>query len=211
MARARNQYDEAERLARRSLSIIEKRWGPQDPYAAYALQELAEALIARGELKEVEPMLLPSPKRFSKRMRGRNTRTSLATTRIRASYHLEKREYAKARELAQRTLQAFEKTSGAAFGKTWDVLGQAEEGLKNFERAEELLRRGAAVREKLLGEDHPDVFESLDHLAKVEGELGKQAEADALAKRAMGLREAGGGTASGVETPQSREAHPRNR
>ena len=102
-------------------------------------------------------------------------------------------------------LQAFEKTSGAAFGKTWDVLGQAEEGLKNFERAEELLRRGLAVREKLLGEDHPDVFESLDHLAKVEGELGKQAEADALAKRAMGLREAGGG-ASAVRRPVSRSS-----
>ena len=32
VARARNQYDEAERLARRSLSIIEKRWlAPSTP------------------------------------------------------------------------------------------------------------------------------------------------------------------------------------
>ena len=43
-----------------------------------ALQELAEALIARGDLTDVEPMLL-APKRFSKRVRERNTLISRGT------------------------------------------------------------------------------------------------------------------------------------
>ena len=68
--------------------------------------------------------------------------------------------------------------------------GKAEEGLKHLDGAEELLRRGLAVREKALGENHPDVLESLDHLAGVESELGRKAEATASsAKRAAALRE----------------------
>ena len=84
------------------------------------------------------------------------------------------------------------KTTGAghpASGGILVTMGRAEEGLKKLERASELIRRGLEVQEKSLAADHPDLLESVDLLARVERERGRGAEADALVKRALALRE----------------------
>jgi hypothetical protein len=105
---------------------------------------------------------------------------------------LNQHEYAKAKVLAARALVTLVKTMGAghpASGKILVTMGQAEHGLKNLERASELIRRGLNVQEKSLAANHPATIESMELLATVERELGRGAEADALSKRAEGLRE----------------------
>jgi hypothetical protein len=66
-------------------------------------------------------------------------------------------------------------------------------------RAEPLLRRALTIREKALGEDHPNVAEILESLAEVCRLTDRAEEAAALEARARAIRdrhaakEAGGG------------------
>jgi Flp pilus assembly protein TadD len=55
--------------------------------------------------------------------------------------------------------------------------------------AEPLHRRALALRERVLGPDHPDVAQSISNLAVVLAALGRPAEAEPLHRRALALRE----------------------
>jgi tetratricopeptide (TPR) repeat protein len=60
--------------------------------------------------------------------------------------------------------------------------------LKYFEQAETLYKRSLALKEKVLGPNHPEVAESLEDLARNYQESGQQAQADLLYKRAEAIR-----------------------
>jgi tetratricopeptide (TPR) repeat protein len=63
----------------------------------------------------------------------------------------------------------------------------------NYEASEELARRAIAIRESLLGTDHPDVAESLNVLGNALQNTGQLEEAEAVHRRALTLREAAEG------------------
>jgi len=57
-------------------------------------------------------------------------------------------------------------------------------------KGREFIRFSAlAIREKALGPDHPDVAKSLNNLAEVYREQGRNADAEALYQRALAIRE----------------------
>ncbi len=58
-----------------------------------------------------------------------------------------------------------------------------------YGKAESLLKRGLAIREKALGPEHPDVAGSLNNLAALYDDQGKYAEAEPLVKRALAIAE----------------------
>ena len=55
--------------------------------------------------------------------------------------------------------------------------------------AEPLYRRALAIREEKLGDDHPDVAQSLNNLALLLKTQGKLAEAEPLSRRALDIFE----------------------
>jgi len=57
-----------------------------------------------------------------------------------------------------------------------------------FDQAEALYKRSLAMKEKVLGTDHPEVAESLEDLARNYQERGQKAQADLLYKRAEIIR-----------------------
>ena len=58
-----------------------------------------------------------------------------------------------------------------------------------FSEAEPPYQRALAIREKVLGPDHPDVAQSLNNLAALYHEQGKHATAEPLYQRALAIRE----------------------
>ena len=55
--------------------------------------------------------------------------------------------------------------------------------------AEQLLQRSLAIREKVLGHEHPDVAESLNNLAELYDDQGRFAEAEPLYQRSLSIWE----------------------
>jgi class 3 adenylate cyclase/Tfp pilus assembly protein PilF len=76
-------------------------------------------------------------------------------------------------------------TAGAILN---DVGAYLRDGAARSE-AEPLLRRALALRERVLGPDHPDLATSLDNLAQLYGATGRPAEAEPLYQRALAVRE----------------------
>ncbi len=58
-----------------------------------------------------------------------------------------------------------------------------------YEQAEPLLQRALAIRERVLGADHPDTASSLIDLARLYKDQGKYEEAEPLFQRALEIRE----------------------
>jgi tetratricopeptide (TPR) repeat protein len=68
-----------------------------------------------------------------------------------------------------------------------------------YAEAEPLIKRSLAIREKVLGSDHPDVARSLNNLADLYERQGRYAEAQPLFERALSIR----GRAVGPDHPDT--------
>ena len=63
--------------------------------------------------------------------------------------------------------------------------------------AEPLYQRSLAIREKVLGRDHPEVANSLSTLAELYRTQGRYADAEPLYKRSLAIREKALGRSGG--------------
>jgi tetratricopeptide (TPR) repeat protein len=68
-------------------------------------------------------------------------------------------------------------------------LGQVAKVQGRYAEAEPLIRRSLAIREKVLGREHPDVARSLNNLADLYERQRRYAEAQPLFERALAIRE----------------------
>jgi tetratricopeptide (TPR) repeat protein len=69
-----------------------------------------------------------------------------------------------------------------------DTIGQGYDALGEYEKAEMMHRKALATRKQLLGDEHPDVAASLDHLAIVLYRQWKLDEAEMLHRQALAMR-----------------------
>ena len=76
--------------------------------------------------------------------------------------------------------------------RIYDSAGQIYQNYAQFEEADRLLRRALALRTRVYGRDHPDVAESLEHLAQLCAVRGDHAKADSLYRQALALYERAG-------------------
>jgi tetratricopeptide (TPR) repeat protein len=72
--------------------------------------------------------------------------------------------------------------------RMFDVVGQMHHRLGRYQEAETLLARAADLRRSVLGADHPDVAESLIHLARVHRSRGRRSEERSLIEDAVRIR-----------------------
>jgi tetratricopeptide (TPR) repeat protein len=70
-----------------------------------------------------------------------------------------------------------------------DLAGYYLNDRARFSEAERLFQRALAIRERVLGPDHPDVAESLNNLAALYYHQGKYTEAGPLSHRALAITE----------------------
>ena len=95
------------------------------------------------------------------------------------------------------SVEAHDAQSPAVRARILDGIGQIYQGYAEFDKAERLLRRALDLRTAAHGPEHPDVAESLDHLAALCAVQGDHAMADSLYRRAIAIYEKAGLGASG--------------
>ena len=76
-----------------------------------------------------------------------------------------------------------------SLGAILTVVGEYHYAGGAYDEAEPLLRRAVAVREQVLGPDHPNLATPLHKLANVCDDMGRSAEAESLYRRVVAVRE----------------------
>lgn len=69
-----------------------------------------------------------------------------------------------------------------------DALGEVQANLGHLEEAEQLVRRGLALRRDVLGESDPEVARSLNHLGRIARRRGRYDHAERLYREALDLQ-----------------------
>jgi serine/threonine protein kinase/tetratricopeptide (TPR) repeat protein len=95
--------------------------------------------------------------------------------------------YDEAEKFLQRAL-SIRKKEDAEAARTICALARLEQSRGNRDQAERRYRQSLAIREKILGKDHPDVAESLNGLAGVLA-LKQIGNAEEMARRSLSIRE----------------------
>jgi eukaryotic-like serine/threonine-protein kinase len=96
------------------------------------------------------------------------------------------------REISGRTVERLGKDLGTQpllEAELRDTIGEVYWALGDFAKAEPMQREALAVRRRLLGDEHPDVAQSMNDLGKVLWSEGKLADAEKLHRDALALRQ----------------------
>ena len=188
---ARGEYRAAEALQRRSLAILEKALGPDDPEVARSLNNLSVLCYQQGRYAETEPMHARVLAILEKALGPDHPDVAMSLNNLAGLYNRQGR-YQEAEALHARVLRLREKALGPNhpdvamslknLATLYDRQGRSQE-------AERLHARALAIRERMFGPDHPDVALSLNSLAVLYQEQGRFGEAEPLHARALAIVE----------------------
>ncbi|MCP4350132.1 MAG: tetratricopeptide repeat protein [Desulfobacterales bacterium] len=184
-------YKEAIFPAKRALAIREKTLGPEHPYVAASLNNLAELYRRLGNYTKAETLSKRALAIWEK-VRGPehpNVATSLNNLTL---IYMSLGNYAQAESLSKRALAIWEKVRGPEHPNVTTSLNNLAKiyiSLGNYTKAEPLLKSALSIREKTLGSQHPKVGIILNNLAALYYFLGKYAQAEPLFKRSLAIRE----------------------
>ncbi|MDD5036335.1 MAG: tetratricopeptide repeat protein [Methylococcaceae bacterium] len=184
-------YSQAEPLYRRSLAIFEKVLGPDHPYVAKSLNNLAELYRMQGRYAQAAPLFQRSLTIFEKALGPEHPDVATSLNNLAGLYQAQG-QYAQAAPLFQRSLAIREKTLGPDhpdIAESLNNLAGLYKALGQYAQAAPLHRRSLAIRVKTLGPDHPDVAESLNNLAGLYKALGQYAQAEPLYQQSLAILE----------------------
>ena len=189
---ARGRFEAAEPLYRRALAIDEASYGPDHPWVATGLNNLAGLLHSTNRLAEAEPLYRralaineasygPDHPTVAK---GLNNLAGLlkATNRL-----------AEAEPLYRRALAINEASYGPdhpTVAIRLNNLALLLQAANRLAEAEPLYRRALAINEASYGPDHPTVATGLNNLAGLLQATNRLAEAEPLYRRALAIDEA---------------------
>jgi tetratricopeptide (TPR) repeat protein len=187
----RAEYAQAEPLYQRALAIREKALGPEHPYTASSLNNLALLLHDQGKVEEAEPLYRRALAIDERALGADHPDTAIDLNNLAGLYRDQGRNQ-EAEPLLRRALAIREKALGAEHPDTASSLNNLAGFFyseKKFMDAEPLFRRALEIREKALGPEHPDTAQSLNNLAEICRVQDKYAEAEPLYRRALAILE----------------------
>jgi eukaryotic-like serine/threonine-protein kinase len=185
------EYDEAERLYQRVLTIREHVLPPDHPELAQALANLGNVQLAAGEYEAAAASGERALVAFEHALGPEHPRVAGSLNNL-AAVHLELGEHAEAKLLLERALAVHERSLGPGHPfVAVDLSNIASIHRANGElaKARALTERSLAIREAAFGPDHPEVAQSLENLAIVLGDMGEYPRAEALDQRALAISE----------------------
>ncbi|MCJ1271298.1 hypothetical protein MMC22_011198 [Lobaria immixta] len=160
--RQKGDYNQAERMAQRSLDLREKVLGKKNLQTLSSLSSLAIMLSYQGKDEEAGKLHRRALSDYEKMLGKKHAETL------------------KSKILGEEHPNTLGSIDNLAL-----VLGYQGK----YEAAERLHGRALGAREKILGEEHPDTLSSVDHLALVLGYQGKCEAAEELHRRALSAKE----------------------
>jgi serine/threonine protein kinase len=184
------EYEAAERHLKRVVQIRRDELGEEHPQTIYAAFELCGALWEAGHAAEAHPLCLKMVE-SSKRILGKEHRTTLRLMNILALVHDTLADYDRAEQLFREILQTSRKTFGQTDMITLLAVGNLANVLKRagrYEEAEPLSLKALELRRQVLGEDHPYAIDSLRSLGHLRAEQGRYEEAEELLTESLEKR-----------------------
>jgi len=184
-------WPEAEYLARLALEIDEQTLGPEHPWVAGDLNNLAQLLKATNRLSEAEPLYRRALAIDEKSYEPDHPAVATDLNNL-AGLLQETNRLSEAEPLMKRALAIDEKSYGPEHPNVairlhnLAVLLQATNRLSE---AEPLMKRALAIDEKSYGPDHPRVARDLKNLATLLQITNRLSEAEPLMKRALAIDE----------------------
>jgi tetratricopeptide (TPR) repeat protein/transcriptional regulator with XRE-family HTH domain len=196
----RAQYQQAEPLYKRALSLYEEMQGSGHIQIAFPLNGLAELYREQGDYRQAEP-LYQRALGLWEQAPGSSKNEIPSPLNNMAIFYQEQGRYEEAEHLLQRDLSFKEQRFGPEHPKIASPLNNlailyAERG--RYEKAEPLLLRALHIDEQSFGPEHPEVAFSLTNLADLYRARGQYERAEPLYQRALSIRE----QALGGEHPQ---------
>jgi CHAT domain-containing protein/tetratricopeptide (TPR) repeat protein len=182
-------YGEAAAIFRRVVDTLKKHVPPTDPRLAQALANLATADLLQGDNSEAEQLYKQALDIATKAL-GPNDPAVVTLIGNLGDVYKNEGHYRKAEAQYRLALDLAEKAhDDLKVALVLNNLTQIYEDESRFTEAEDAVKRALAIRERKLGQDHPDVAASLNNLAHIDERLGQYAEADRLFQRAIAIWE----------------------
>lgn len=187
----RAQYQQAEPLYQRALSLCEQMPGSELPQIAFALNGLADLYREQGYFEQAEPLYQRALLLWEQAPDSRRTEIPAPFNNLAILYQGQGR-YERAEQLLLRALRLDEQIFGPEHPAIAPVLNNLailyqEQG--RYEQAEQLLLRALRLDEQMYGLEHPEVAFSLTNLADLYLKLGRHEQAEPLYQRALSIRE----------------------
>jgi CHAT domain-containing protein/ribosomal protein S7 len=190
-------YAAAERIVQRSLLLSEQKFGQNHPEVAIRLYNLAAIDSRQGKYAEADRLYRRALAIYQQ---AHNPRVANVLWGL-ASLDREQGKHAEADELYRRVLVMKEQALGPNHPDVGNVLMALASNLTDqalasnltdqgkYAEAEEICRRALVIQEQSLGQNHPEVADTLSTLAIVYRIQERYAEAEALHRRALAIRE----------------------
>lgn len=166
-------------LLERVLAMTEKVLGPEHPDTARSLNNLAGVLQDQGELAAARPLYERALAIAEKALGPEHPNTAASLQNLGGLLH-DQGDLAGARPLYERAALGPEHPDTAT---SLYALARLLQGQSNFAAASPLFERALAIRERVLGFEHPLTKGSADAAADAFAALGHLAEAAALRER----------------------------
>ena len=184
-------YDGAEPLYRRALTIREKVLGPEHPDTATNLHNLAVLLKSKGDYDGAEPLYRRALTIYEKVLGPEHPNTAGSLYCL-GELLYSKGDYDGTEPLYRRALTIREKVLGPEHPDTaisLNCIALLLYSKGDYDGAEPLYRRALAICEKVLGPEHPYTATSLHNLAESLYSKGDYDGAEPLYRRALTIYE----------------------
>jgi serine/threonine protein kinase len=183
-------FEAAQRHLQRVVHIRRDELGKEHPQTIDATFRLCGALWEAGRAAEVQPLCLKTVER-SKRILGKEHRTTLLSMNLLALIRKSQDDYNEAEQLFREILETSRKTFGQTDMITLLAVGNLAAALKGdgrYEEAEPLYHEAIKFRRQVLGEDHPYTIDSLRGLGLLRAEQERYKEAEMLLTESLERR-----------------------
>jgi tetratricopeptide (TPR) repeat protein len=187
----RGAYSQAAPLFRDALAMREKSLGPEHRDTAASLTDLANSLLAQGDLAGARPLYERALAIREKVLGPEHPYTATSLTNL-AALLQDQGDYTAARPLYERALATHEHVLGPEHPVTassFNNLACLLRDTGHAAEAEPLFRRAIVIDEKALGSEDPQVATHLSNLAVLLRNIGRGSEAEPLFQKAIAIGE----------------------
>ncbi|KAI6493773.1 hypothetical protein MCOR11_006062 [Pyricularia oryzae] len=189
-------YEEAEKMLREILALMEKVLGPENPSTFGGIDNLASVFNRQGKYEEgkseeVEKMFRETLELMEKVLGPKNPWIFDGINNL-VSVFNRQGKYEEAKQMYRKTLEFRETVLGLKNPSTFanmDNLASLFNSQGKYEKAKQMYRKILKFRERVLGPKNPSTFSNINNLAFIFVNQGKYKEVKQMHRKILGLRE----------------------
>ena len=180
-------YDTAQHLYNRVISITEDSFGPEHPDIATCLTKLVDLYVQTADYSKAEPLLKRAISIHKKALGPEHPKTAESVNYLAWLYKY-MGNYNKAEPLYQQAISIGEKVFGPEhpyLATYLNNLAALYYEIGNYGKAESMYQRSLSIKEKAFGAEHPETAASLNNLAALYVKTADFDKAEVLYQRAL--------------------------